>query len=72
MKAKVIANKANILNRIKETVLSTNPKTGAQVNDGNWRWKDTYTVAKKGDVVEVDDVSARNLIRKGVLETITA
>lgn len=67
MKAIVEAKQVSLLNRTKVPVMSVNPKNERPVDEGNWRYEDKYTVHRKGDKVEVDDVTFRNLSRKGAL-----
>lgn len=67
MKAKVEASRVNLLKREKVEALSTNPKNGQPVDDGNWKYRDTYTAHKKGEVVDVDEITFRNLSKKGSL-----
>ena len=68
MKAKVLAKFINVLHRSKQPLLSTNPKTGAQIDDGNWQFVSSYTRHATGETVELGEIEFRNLSRKGMVE----
>ena len=67
MKAIVESKQVSLLNRTKVPVMSINPKNERPVDEGNWRYEDKYTTHKKGEKVDVDEITFRNLSKKGSL-----